>query len=199
MRSTEPTTSTRRSTRRTARAVAPLAMCLAVALGASGCGGSDDDSASNAADELTEKLAESGTGGEADVDIDSESGQVDVSTDSGDMSIGEDTTLPDDFPEDVPLPADYELTSAMTSSGDTSGWTIAGTLPDADDTTFDALVAEFTGAGWTSISDASTETGGGTASTAMLDNGTWQVVLSVQVGVEGAPDGFSYLVSPAAG
>ena len=74
---------------------------------------------------------------------------------------------------------------------------VLGELPDADDSTFDDLVAEFTSAGWTKSSDATSEVDGGTTGTAMLDDDTWQVVLSVQVGVTDMPDSFSYLVSSA--
>ena len=183
------------------RAGAPVLLVLALAATSPACGGGgDDDRANEAADQLAEQIAESGAGKDADVDIDSSSGQVDVSTDEGEMSFGDQTELPADFPEDVPLPDGAQLTSAMSSgSGDSAGWTVIGDLPDATDSTYDELVARFTGAGWTTTSDSSSDTGGGTASTAMLDNGTWQVVLSVQVGVEGTPDSFSYLVTPAAG
>ena len=33
----------------------------------------------------------------------------------------------------------------------------------------------------------------------MIENGSWQVVVSVQVGVSGTPDSFSYLVTPTSG
>ena len=189
-----------RRVRRALRFAAPVVACVALGTLATACGGSDDEVADNAADELAEQLAEAGAGDEADVDIDSESGQVDVSTPDGDMSFGEGTELPDDFPSEIPLPADYQLNSAMSTSTDgADGWTISGELPDATSDTFDELLAAFTDAGWTTTSDSSSETGGGTASTAMLDDGTWQVILSVQVGVEGMPDSFSYLVSSSAG
>lgn len=195
-----PTHTPRTARRRARRVVAPVALCLALGTGTLACGGgSDDESANEAADQLAEQIAESGAGDDADVDIDSETGQVDVSTEDGDMSFGEGTELPEDFPADIPLPQDYELTSAMsTDTGDATGWTISGELPDADDSTFDDLVAEFTSAGWSKSSDATTEVDGGTSGTAMLDDGTWQVVLSVQVGVQDMPDSFSYLVSSAA-
>lgn len=193
-----PSVHERRGRSAVLRVLAPVALCVALGAGTVACGGgNDEDAANDAADELAEKLAESGND-DADVDIDSESGQVDVSTPDGDMSFGDGTELPDDFPDDIPLPPGYELTSAMSNTdGASSGWSITGTVPDADDGTFDDLVAAFTSAGWTKSSDASSETGGGTASTAMLDNATWQVLVSVQVGVEGTPDSFTYVVSPA--
>jgi hypothetical protein len=197
---TQATPTAPRRVRRALRFAAPVVACVALGTLATACGGSGDEVADNAADELAEQLAEAGAGQDADVDIDSESGQVDVSTPDGDMSFGEGTELPDDFPSEIPLPADYQLNSAMSTSTDGSdGWTISGELPGATSDTFDELVAAFTDAGWTTTSDSSSETGGGTASTAMLDDGTWQVILSVQVGVEGMPDSFSYLVSSSAG
>lgn len=197
---THSTGATHRRARTGTRRVATVAVGLLLATTA-GCGGSgDEDSANTAADELAEQIAESGGGKDTDVDIDSESGQVDVSTEDGEMSFGDQTELPADFPEDVPLPDGAQLTSAMSSgSGDSAGWTVIGDLPDATDGTYGELVARFTAAGWTTTSDSASDTGGGTASTAMLDNGTWQVVVSVQVGVEGTPDSFSYLVTPTPG
>lgn len=189
----------RRVRRRTLRIAAPVIACVAFGTLGTACGGSDEV-ADNAADELAEQLAEAGAGEDTDVDIDSESGQVDVSTPDGDMSFGEGTELPEDFPSEIPLPADYQLNSAMSTTADgADGWTISGELPEATADTFDDLIAEFTAAGWTTTSDSSSQTGGGTASTAMLDDGTWQVIVSVQVGVEGTPDSFSYLVSSSAG
>lgn len=179
------------------RAAAPVLVCLALGTAAAGCGGSEDDATNQAADDLAEQIAEAG-GQDAEVDIDSETGEVDVQTDDGEMSVGEDVALPDDFPSEIPLPDDYELSAAMTSSAD-GGWTITGSLPDASEASFDELVAGFTDAGWTTESDSSSDTGGGTASTALVTNDTWQVLVSVQVGVTGTPDSFSYLVSPAAG
>jgi hypothetical protein len=35
------------------------------------------------------------------------------------------------------------------------------------------------------------------ASTALLDNGTWQVLVSTQIGIEGLEDSFSYVVTAA--
>jgi hypothetical protein len=198
-RDMDQTSPTLHTARRWRRLVGTAAVGMALVAGAAACGGSDQDAADQAADELAEQLAESGSGGEADVDIDSESGQVDVQTEDGDMSFGEGTELPDDFPSDIPLPADYELTSAMsTSTSGSEGWTIGGNLPNADGATFDDLVAEFTDAGWTETSKTTSETEGGTASTAMFDNGTWQVLFSTQIGIEGLPDSFSYVVTAAA-
>lgn len=192
---------TRALGRRALRAGAPLLLVLALAATTTACGGgSDDDRANEAADQLAEQIAESGAGKDADVDIDSSSGQVDVSTDEGEMSFGEQTELPADFPAEVPLPERYELTSAMSdSTGGVGGWAVIGDLPDASGDTYDALLSRFTDAGWTTTSSSSSDSGGGTVSTAMLEDGSWQVVVSVQVGVSGTPDSFSYLVTPTSG
>ena len=123
------------SPRRRRHTMTAVALVALLGAGTVACGG--DDSANEAGDELAEQLAEAGAGVD-DVEIDSESGEVDIETEDGSVSIGSD--LPDDFPEDIPLPEDYELISSMGGSSDgEQGWTISGTLPDADEDTFDGL------------------------------------------------------------
>ncbi len=174
--------------------IAAIALAGVMTLGLGACGGGSDDS-SDAADELAEKLAESGTG-DADVDIDSETGQVDVSTPEGDMSFGSGSELPDDFPADIPFPEGSTLTSTMNSTdGDVKTWSVTGTLADADDSTFDDIVAQFTDDGWTSTMNSSGSTGGGAGSTAMLTKGDMQVLVSTQIGIDGVDDSFSYVIT----
>ena len=187
-------TTPRTARRSRARAVASVAAAGVFALGLGACGGSSDDS-SDAADQLAEKLAEAGTG-DADVDIDSETGQVDVSTPDGDMSFGSGSELPDDFPSDIPFPEGSKLTSTLNSTdGGVKTWSAMGTLADADASTFDDVVALFTDSGWTSTMNSSGSTGGGTGSTAILTKGDLQVLVSTQVGIEGLDDSFSYVVT----
>ncbi|MEI2698463.1 MAG: hypothetical protein V9E94_08965 [Microthrixaceae bacterium] len=182
-----------RSRQRT-RTLAGVAVAGVIALGLGACGGGSDDS-SDAADELAEKLAEAGSG-DADVDIDSETGQVDVSTPDGDMSFGSGAELPDDFPDGIPFPEGSEITSTLNSTdGGVKTWSAMGTLADADDSTFDEVVALFTDDGWTSTMNSSGSTGGGAGSTAILTKGDLQVLVSTQIGIEGLDDSFSYVVT----
>ncbi len=182
--------------RRAMRVVAPLAVFVALGTATAGCGGSDDV-ANSASDKIAEQLAEAGAGDGADVNIDSDNGQLDISSDDGSMSFGDQTELPEDFPSDIPLPSDYELTSSMSMGGGNSdGWSISGTLTDASSATFDDLVAGFTDAGWTKSSEATNDTGDGTTATAMLTSDSWQVVVSIQFGFGDMSDSFTYVVSP---
>lgn len=183
------------SPRRRRHTMTAVALVALLGAGTVACGG--DDSANEAGDELAEQLAEAGAGVD-DVEIDSESGEVDIETEDGSVSIGSD--LPDDFPEDIPLPEDYELISSMGGSSDgEQGWTISGTLPDADEDTFDGLLAAFTDAGFEVTNEMTGESSNGQSSTATLDDGTWSVLLSVQVGVDGADDSFNYIVGTSTG
>jgi hypothetical protein len=186
--------------RRPAAVVAAAATCLALGMATLGCGGGSndaeppDEASREAAERVAEELAESGAGDGAEVDIDTGSGQVDVSTDEGEASFGEGTELPADFPDEIPFPDDYQLTSVVTAGGpEGSGWTLSGELAGATDSTFDELVARFTDAGFTVSSEYDAPDAG--LSSAQLDNGTWTIALAVQVGMEGMPDSFTYAIA----
>lgn len=187
-------TSAARRTRSRLHTVAAIAATGVMLFGVGACGGGSDDS-SEAADKLAEKLAEAGSG-DTDVDIDSESGQVDVSTPEGDLSFGSGSELPEDFPNDIPFPDGSKITSTLNSTdGDVKTWSAMGTLADADESTFDDIVAMFKDNGWTSTMDSSGSSGGGTGSTAILTKGDLQVLVSTQVGVDGLDDSFSYVIT----
>lgn len=171
-----------------------LAAAGVLGLGLVGCGGGSDSS-DDAADKLAEKLAESGTE-DADVNIDSDKGQVDVSTPDGEMSFGSGTELPDDFPSDIPFPEGSTITSALSSTdGGVKTWSVTGTLADADEGTFDDIIAQLTADGWTKTSDMSGSSGGGMGSTTMLTRDNMQLVVAAQIGIEGTDDSFSYAVN----
>ena len=186
--------------RRPAALVATAAACVVLGVGTLGCGGGNDDAeppdeaSREAAERVAEELAESGAGNDAEVDIDADNGQVDISTDEGEASFGEGTELPADFPAEIPFPDDYELTSVVTNGGpEGSGWTVTGELASATDSTFDELVARFTAAGFTVSSEYDSPDAG--LSSAQLDNGTWTIALAVQVDIEGLPDSFTYAIA----
>lgn len=84
-----------------------IAIILAVvALVATACGA--------ATEELTEQLIEQSGGGNADVDVDLDSGQVNVQTEDGSFSVGG-GEIPDGFP--VPFPDGGKVQSVFTSDG----------------------------------------------------------------------------------
>lgn len=192
---TRPSSPTGRPAPRRRAVATSLALAAVLGAGTVACGGGDD-TADDAADEIAEQLAESGSGVD-DVEIDSDTGEVQIETEDGSISTG--SELPDDFPEDVPLPEGAEITSSVSSSsadgGD--GWNVTGTLSDADDSTFDDIVSMFRDDGWDVTNEVTGESGSGQSSSAILENGTWSVSVSVQIGVPELDDSFSYFVTPS--
>lgn len=77
-----------------------FAAILIVAVMLSGCG-----------EKAAEKVIETSTGGQADVDIDNDS--VKVNTNAGSWEVGEDISLPSGFPSDVHV-VDGTIITAMT-------------------------------------------------------------------------------------
>ena len=130
----------------------------AAGTGTLACGGSDnDDAANDAADELAEKLAESGNAGRRRRHRFRERQGRRVDPRRRHVLRRRAPSCPRTSRATSRCRRHYELTSAMSNTdGDSSGWSISGNLPDATDSTFDDLVAEFTSAGWTTSSDAST-------------------------------------------
>lgn len=81
-------------------------LALVLVTGAGGCG----QAADKISEKATEKAIESGADGDADVDI--SDGQMNIETEDGSFSVGS-GEVPDTWPEDVPLPADLAVLSAM--------------------------------------------------------------------------------------
>ncbi len=79
--------------------MAVAALALAVLLGA--CTSPWQKTAEKSAENMAEKAIEDSSGGQADVDINSESGSISVNTDQGSMQTGQNITLPEEFPDDV--------------------------------------------------------------------------------------------------
>jgi hypothetical protein len=122
--------------------------------------------AEKATEKATEKAIESQTGG--DVDLDTDDGSVDVTTEDGSFSIGS-GKVPEEWPDDVPLPEGIEIASGSTSTTDdgTLVSITATTTADAAD-----LLAELEEAlaDW-EISGKTTSTSGGGA----FVGATWEL------------------------
>lgn len=86
------------------RRIIPI-VCV-VALGIAACGAANE--------RLTEEIIEQAGGGDADVDLDLESGEVSVETDEGSFTIGG-GEIPDGFP--VPFPDGGTVQSVLESGG----------------------------------------------------------------------------------
>jgi len=142
-----------------------LTVAGVLAVGVAACG-SDD-----VAESLAERLAGDGT----EVDIDSESGSMDITTDDGNMSMGS-GELPADWPAEIPLPDDFSVEMGFQASNeDGQTFTVMGTTSDDPQTVFEQVSEEFTSSGWDEQHSGTTNFDGNTASNAMFDNGTWTV------------------------
>jgi hypothetical protein len=69
----------------------------------------------SASEALAEQALEAQTGAEVDLDTDDGVSTLTMETDEGQLqhSVGENVPLPEDFPKDVVLPADYTVGSVM--------------------------------------------------------------------------------------
>lgn len=125
---------------------------LAVAVGLSGCG-------EKAAEVVTEQAAESASGGDVDVDLQQDGANVSVESQDSDVSVsaGRDVTVPDDFPEDVPLYRGMNLQAAV-REGQSQSFSISGTTPDAVKTVAEAMTKALEDEGWTEESVTAMET-----------------------------------------
>lgn len=151
---------------------------------AAGC--STDD----LADKVSEKVAESSSGG--DVDVDSENGDVSFESGDGSTKVQVGTAeLPENWPSDIPLPADYELTqSVSTTNTNSPTFSIGGTLSDDATAVFKEITSEFVAAGWTETTKMTNTFDGGENSNASYENGSWEVIFSTS-SIDGV-DGFGY-------
>ncbi len=97
-----------------AMTIRPLFTAALCALALCACGKAADQAAETAA----ERAIEAETGGDVDVDIETQDGQqsVTVQTPEGEMrhTTGENVALPADFPKDIALPEGYTVLSVMT-------------------------------------------------------------------------------------
>lgn len=192
-RRTPSTTTDRPSPRR--RRLPLLAAAPAVVLGIAVLGSCSSE---DVAEKLTEQAIESSGGDGANVDIDSETGQVDIETADGSMSFGT-AELPDGWPSEIPMPDDYELTNAMVTGADGErSFTLGGTFSGSSSEVFDSLTEQFESEGWTQVTKSNSSTDDGMYATASYQNSTWQAILSVMTGADGEPT-FGYTVVPAEG
>lgn len=125
-----------------------IAAMLAASLLAAGCGGSNQ----NASDEAREKQMEAEAakhGVDADVDIDSRTGEMSVKIDNGaGATVGSNLKLPADFPGDVPIDPAWSIIAVSQAPG---GGHMAQALAENEtiDGLADKLRARLAAEGWT--------------------------------------------------
>ena len=145
--------------RRTA-SIALTALLLA------GCG----SAAENLAEEAAERAAEAAGGGDVEIDVDEGGGNVTIGNDEGSVSVGSGASLPEDFPQDMPLPPDVPL-AAGSSFDQGEGervigaqYSMEGSSRDQQSELASYYESELPAAGWTVVSTNSVD-GPGTLGT----------------------------------
>ena len=109
---------------RTVKSVASVALAATLVTGCSAI-------ADKAGEKVAEKGMEAAGGGDVDIDSDDD-GKVSIESDEGSLEIGG-SELPDDFPEEVPLPDDFTLEASMSmGTADDQSFTVHFTSEDAD-------------------------------------------------------------------
>lgn len=130
-------------------------------------------------DDVAERLTESLSGDDVEVDIDSDSGEVKIETDDGSMQFSTDQ-LPEGFPQDIPLPDDLDLMSSRsTDVGDGAAFSLVGTVDGEASEVFDPLAKQFRDAGWNETDTGTVTMSGTTTTSATFENADWRVSLIV--------------------
>lgn len=170
-------------------------------------------SCGKAAEKISEKAIEqSAGGGDADINDDGsfsfendegsfsvdKDGNVKIEGEDGEFSIdGGSGELPEGFPDDIPLPDDYEiLTGSRTSDGDSAFWGVVGEVSGDPEDVFAALVSLFEDADFESQSKSESESGGDFFGSATFLGGGNLVSVSVTAGGDGENATVAYNVQP---
>jgi hypothetical protein len=156
--------------RRTYRTMAVVAV---LALGTTACG--------SIAERVTEGVLERAAGGDVDIDFDEDGGSVTVETSEGTARFGAGGTLPDSFPDDVPLPsADYQVAQSFEQSGsDGVAVQVSLGVEAAASDIAEELEGEFAAGGWENESTSRTSGDGFTQITMVFLKDDLRVMLMI--------------------
>jgi hypothetical protein len=123
---------------------------------------------------------------------------VSVNTDNGDASIGSSSKVPDDFPDDVPLPEDGDLTSSFsTDTGDAKSFSLAYSFGNAGDVTdaADSYKSQLKDDSFDISSEFSSSSGGSTGTSFTASNDKYSVTVYASGGTGGSADDASLVVT----
>ena len=159
---------------RTPRALLAPAAGLLLLLGTTACGA--DEVAERAAESAVERAIEDAAASEGvDVDVDAGDGSVSIESSDGTFTSGM-GSLPQGFPEDVPIVEGDILQGASSEGNGTTGWVVTIAVDQAPDQALDEASAALEGAGYTE-GDASAGMEG--LSIAQYVGADWEIILSV--------------------
>ena len=123
------------------------ALILGAAALLAACGGGDNETR----EKQMEKVAKD-HGFDADVELD-DAGEVEsVEITRGDARVGRNLSLPDGFPDDVPLPSEWEVISSNPAPG--NGFMVQAMTGDNVGTIVAAVRQEMAGTGWSEVNFA---------------------------------------------
>ncbi len=164
--------------RKTITLVAVLSLAIFILLSGSGCkGGVTEESIETAIEE-----AIGDEGGNAEVDI--SEGETTITTDEGEMTIGEGTDLPDGFPDIIPLYANIVITTSWkTTENDLDTFFIAASSNDPGNTIFNWYISQL--GGWQNVSEFTSESDEQALSSISADNGTYTLIVTIIESEEG--------------
>ena len=121
-----------------------------------------------------EKAIESATGGNADVDV--KNGKVSVKTDEGESVVGQNVSVPSDWPEDVMVYKGVKSTTVVAASTDKKGsYTVSLTTKDSAETVKNTYDEALANNGWTVSGELAVQ--GGTLITATKDTRNLSVTI----------------------
>jgi len=116
-----------------------------IAVGLTGCGGAQEAA--------SEQLVEQTVGGDVDVEIGDDGQVASVETEDGSLEMSASGEVPEEWPDDVPLFEDGVVSNSQVATTDDGTIVSIDYLTDADaESAYDAMVAAYKAAGFTTIS-----------------------------------------------
>lgn len=156
-----------------------IGLAIFMLFSASGCKGEKvtEENIEQAIEEAIES-----EGGEAEVDI--SEGETTITTDEGEVHIGEGTELPDWFLEVVPMYPGIEILSYFESTANgIQTFSVSALTSDSVDEVFNWFKSQLTG--WEIESESTGESDGNEISSISANNGTYSLWISIVESDEG--------------
>jgi hypothetical protein len=164
--------------KKTIALVAVISLAIFMLFSGSGCKG---DATEESVETAIEEAIES-EGGNAEVDI--SEGETTITTDEGEVTIGEGTDLPDGFPDVIPVYANLVITTSWkTTENGLDAFSVAASSNDSGSTIFDWYMSQL--GGWQNVSEFTNESEGQTLSSISADNGTYTLIVTIIESEEG--------------
>ncbi|MDD5621620.1 MAG: hypothetical protein PHQ09_00470 [Actinomycetota bacterium] len=149
-----------------------LSLVIFMLFSASGC---KREAAEESVEAAIEEAIES-EGGNAEVDI--SEGETTITTDEGEMTIGQGTDLPDGFPDAIPVYANMIITTSWKTTEDgLEAFSVAASSSDSGSTIFDWYISQL--GGWQNLNQFTTGSEEEALSSISADNGTYTLIVTV--------------------